>query len=651
MKYLLSALLLAASAAVQASVITPVPASVTPQEGKPFVFTPRTGIRISGVESADSLRLLSASGLTAARKGAVSLTVDPALGAEAYTLSVTNKGINIAGGDAAGLFYGLQTLRDLRDDSDTVPAQVITDSPYLAYRGVMLDISRHWRDKDFILKQIDAMARLNLNRLHLHLTDAAGWRIQIDRYPQLTEVAAFRPQAIWKDWSEAGMQWGGEYGGYLTKEDVAEIVKYAADHYITVIPEIEMPSHSEEVLYAYPLLSCTHSPRGCSNYCASSEAAYEFLCNVLDEIVEMFPSEYIHIGGDEAPKDQWTKCPDCQALMEAEGLENSDYLQSRFMRRIEEHLATKGRKAIMWDDALEGDGPTDSAMILSWRGAVPSDRPQSRMVMSPGRPYYLDAYQDAPHSQPEAIGGYVPLNVVYEYDAPAGAYGVQGNVWCEYIPTAGHFEYMLYPRLFAIAETGWSQPERKDWADFRARAEQLAARMRSNGYNTFDITTEVGNRPGADAPVEHLAVGKPVKYVQPFWKSYPAGGDTALVDGVIGSWTYSDQRWQGFATDTDERMDVIIDLGEPMPIHEVTATFMQLCGPWVWMPEHVIISASTDGENFTTLAEHFHTQVRDWELSLRPFGWESAEGVTARYVRYRATANHGILFTDEIIVR
>lgn len=637
--------------------VTPAPQAVDMAAGECRLATVPS-LSIAGAEQADSLRLAryaSEHGFSVPRgksKTNIRMVVsENAAPAEGYKMTVGKKFIEISAADGAGLFYGLQALMDLRDEhaDGRIPCMTVTDYPRMPYRGMMLDVSRHYRSKDFILKQIRAMERLNLNRLHLHLTDAAGWRIESERYPRLNTVASFRPDSTWKEWNANGNQYGGTHGGFLSKEELREIVDYAADRFITVVPEVEMPSHSEEVLAAYPLLSCNKTGRGNSNFCASSEATFEFLRGVLDEVMEIFPSEQIHIGGDEAPKGQWLGCPDCRALMDSLGYDSPDYLQSRLIRRMEEYLASRGRRAIVWDDALEGDGPTDNATVMSWRGTEPSSV-SLPVIMSPGRFCYLDSYQDAPSTQPEAIGGYTPIEFVYRYEPDTAAVGLQGNLWCEYIPSDSHAEYMLYPRMLAIAENAWTEPQRKDYADFRQRALKESERMRSEGFTVFDLTTEKGNRPEALEPVEHLARGCEVTYLQPYWQNYPAAGPQTLVDGVCGGWNYSDRLWQGFAQSTPERVDVIIDLGAEKPVSSVGATFMQICQPDVWMPERVEIYAGNDPENLVMLREIDRVRTPDTAVSFETFGWDG--NVTARYVRYRATApSGGVLFTDEIVVK
>lgn len=586
---------------------------------------------------------------------------------EGYTLDVAAHGIEVRALSGHGLFYGLQTLLQLIDDAHRVPYCHIADAPRFAYRGMMLDVSRHFFDIDFVKRQIDVMARYKLNHLHLHLTDAAGWRIEISRYPRLTGYAAWRTHALWEDWWNTGRQYmpqgtEGAYGGYYTQAQLRDLVSYARRHHITIVPEIEMPSHSEEVLAAYPHLSCTGQPYVHSDFCIGNEATYDFLEAVLSEVIDIFPSEYIHIGGDEASKQSWTTCPQCQALMAREGLTDVDQLQSHFIARIEAFLHAHGRKLLGWDEILDG-GLTPRAAVMAWRGVdrgLHAIRMGHRTIMTPGEYCYLDAYQDAPHTQPKAIGGYLPLSKVYAYEpipdtlAPhmhSLLYGVQGNLFAEYIPTEEHLEYMAYPRMLALSEIGWSSPANKDYTHFRARALRAADALRSMGYHPFELRSEAGNRPGAEVPLQHIAVGKPVTYVDgsSYYSGYAAGGDSALVDGVRGGWTYGDRRWQGFLG--RKGVDVIIDMQQIKHISEVSADFMQLCAPGVFMPSRVVISASVDGATYTQLIATDHTVIKDDAVSFKTFGWRGE--VQARYIRYQATRSTfgGFLFVDEIVVR
>lgn len=586
--------------------------------------------------------------------------------AEGYVLTSTKKGVEVQAKTGAGLFYGVQTLLQMAAEGNKVAFGTITDEPRFEYRGMMLDVSRHFFGLDFVKKQIDAMAYYKLNRLHIHLTDAAGWRIEIKKYPRLTNFAAWRSGKNWKEWwngdrkyMEEGSE--GAEGGYFTQDQCREIVEYAKKHYITVIPEIEMPSHSEEVLTAYPELSCTHVPYKQADFCVGNEKTFEFLENVLLEVMEIFPSEYIHVGGDEASKQSWKTCPLCQARMKKEGLKDVDELQSYLIERMEKFLNKHGRNLLGWDEILEG-GLAPNATVMSWRGVeggLKAIEGGHRAIMSPGGYCYFDSYQDAPHTQPEAIGGYLPLKKVYSYNpipetfTPEQAklmYGVQANLWAEYIPTPEHLEYMIYPRILALAEVAWSAVANKNYEDFHGRALKAVDELRAKGYNTFDLKNEVGNRPGADKPVEHLGIGKKVAYAEGhnYYSGYTAGGDDALVNGILGGWSYSDQLWQGFLKD----IDLTIDLEKETAIKNVGADFMQICGPGVFMPKQVIISVSNDGKEFTELAKIDHQVVKDDAVTFKNFGWEGE--TNARFVRYQAEIDRnfgGFLFVDEIVIK
>ncbi len=586
---------------------------------------------------------------------------------EGYVLSVNSDGVRIEALSGAGLFYGVQTLLQMAADApEGMTAVTVKDEPRFEYRGIMLDVSRHFRSKEFVKRQIDLLSYYKINRLHLHLTDAAGWRIEIKKYPRLTQFAAWRPQAVWKDWWNGKREYCEEtdpraQGGYYTQDDIRKLVAYAQKHYVTIIPEIEMPSHSEEVLTAYPELSCTHVPYKQSDFCIGNEKTFEFLENVLTEVMELFPSEYIHIGGDEAGKASWPNCKLCQARMKKEGLKDVNELQSYSIHRMERFLNSHGRKLLGWDEILDG-GLAPNATVMSWRGTeggLAAIRSGHKAIMSPGQYCYLDGYQDAPYSQPEAIGGYLPLKKVYGYEPVPDSlsadeaklmYGVQANLWTEYIPTEEHAEYMLYPRAIALAEVAWSKPENKSWEDFHRRALKIVDELKAKGYHPFELKNEIGNRKEAETPVEHLALGKKVTYNAPYWENYPAAGEATLTDGLRGGWNYNDQLWQGFVT--KDRVDVVIDLEKETPIHSVAADFMQICGPEVFMPERVVISVSNDGKEFTQLAEIKHEVVRDDAVTFKNFGWEGE--ASARYIRYQALASDkfgGVLFTDEIVVK
>ena len=583
---------------------------------------------------------------------------------ESYRLEVRKDGVRITSADDAGAFYAQQTLAQMISEDNgvkEVQCCVVNDCPRFSYRGLHFDVSRHFRSLDFLKKQIDAMALYKMNRMHIHLTDAAGWRMEIEAYPKLTSFAAWRPQQKWKDWwygdrlyVEEGTE--GAYGGYYTKDQMRELVEYARQRHIEVIPEIEMPGHSEEVLAAYPELSCKGTAYSQGEFCVGNEETFRFLETVLEEVMEVFPSEMIHIGGDEANKAHWKECPKCQQRMQAEGLADVDELQSYLIKRIARFVESKGRRIVGWDEILDG-GLAQGATVMSWRGeegGIEAMRMGHDVIMTPGRYCYLDHTQDAPFKEPESIGGYLPLDSVYVYDPasktmdlPGRLLGIQGNLWSEYVVTDSHAEYMYWPRALAIAETGWSQPHRKDLGDFRRRASGAVGRLKGMGYEPFDLAEEYGERKLAQTGLDHKAKGCKVLYNKPIQKWYPAAGETTFTDGIIGGWTYSDQRWQGFLSD----IDVTIDLGSVQTVSYVGGTFMQLKEPGVFMPQKVDIYVSADGESFEHVAEVWNdVSVNIPDLLFRSF--DTICDVRARYVRYHAKRStmRGFLFLDEIVV-
>ena len=589
-------------------------------------------------------------------------------GNEAYRIEIVKKGVRLSANTETGIFYGLQTLLQLLNNGDnkTLPALMINDSPRFPYRGLHLDVSRHFFDKEFVKKQLNAMAYFKMNRLHWHLTDGAGWRIEIKKYPRLTSFAAWRPFDKLNDWWVEGRTFCEQddpraVGGYYTQDDIREVVAYAAERHITIIPEIEMPGHSEEVLATYPELSCSGKPYVNADFCIGTEKTFEFLENVLFEVIDLFPSEYIHIGGDEASKSSWNTCPRCQKRMADEHLNSVEELQSYMIHRIEKFLNDHGRKIIGWDEIIEG-GLSPTATVMSWRGeegGIKAVKAGNQAIMTPGKYCYLDAFQDAPNTQPVAIGGYLTLEKVYSFEPVPDSLstkeaklilGVQGNVWTEHIPTPEHYEYMIYPRILALAEIGWSPSEVKKWDNFHTRALQAVNILREQGYNPFPLEKEIGDKPESYQKVNHLAIGKKVTYANPYSSHYAAQGEKTLVDGVRGGWMYNDDRWQGFI---DCDFDVTIDLGKETDIKQVCAEFIQLKGPYVWLPKRVIISSSVDGEHYDTLATVDNDISPDIEtLQFKEFGWEG--NAKARYIRYKALSNGidgGWLFTDEIRIK
>lgn len=546
-------------------------------------------------------------------------------------------------------------------------ANASENTPRYAYRGLMIDCSRHFWPKEFLMKQMDAMAMLQMNKLHLHLTDAGGWRLEIKSFPRLTSHAAWRTQEDWTQWWVRGdrryctAEDEGAYGGFYTQGDIKEIVAYAEKLGIDVIPEIEMPGHSEEVLFAYPELSCTGEPYGCSDLCIGSEATFQFVEQVLDEVMQLFPSKLIHIGGDEAGRQKWTTCDRCQRRMKAENLHSTAELQAWFTRKVGQFLEGRGRRLMGWDEIMEGADASDgNYVVMAWRGvekAVEAARRGFDVVLTPSPQYYLDYYQDAPQSQPLAMGDYNPLEQAWAFSSLLDSLskmpfsgrilGVQGNLWTEMIATPAHAEYMIYPRLMAVAEAGLGV-KGDDFECFRRRAVDFCDTLRQKGYHPFDLNAEIGQRLEAREPLWHEGVGKPVKYLSPYHEKYCGQGDSTLTDGRFGGWSYNDGRWQGFIS--RERMDVVVDMLESTALRNVSVSFMQFTGPEIYAPAAFVVSISDDGEHFTELSRQTFEVDLSEPYSIRNLTWEGAS--KGRYVRVQARsgAYGGWIFADEIVV-
>jgi len=433
-------------------------------------------------------------------------------GEEGYALSSSPDAVVITAAAPAGLFYGIQTLRQLLPPQVEerqvatgvtweVPGTEITDRPRFGWRGMHLDVCRHMFPVEFVKKYIDLMAMHKMNRFHWHLTDDQGWRIEIKKYPRLTEVGSRRAATPFP--ADRNTLDGKPYGGYYTRDQIREVVAYAQERFITVVPEIEMPGHAVAALASYPELGCTGGPYEVRQFwgiaddvfCAGNEKVYGFLEDVLTEVMELFPSEIIHIGGDECPKVRWEECEKCQAMIRREGLADEHELQSYFVTRMEKFLNSHGRKIIGWDEILEG-GLAPNATVMSWRGmegGMEAAGMGHDVVMSPTSHCYLDYYQSRNTDQePPAIGGFLPLEKVYRLEpVPEGLagdklhhiLGAQGNLWTEYIPTASQAEYMAFPRACAIAEVVWTQAELKDYEDFLDRLPSLLQHLKALGVN------------------------------------------------------------------------------------------------------------------------------------------------------------------------
>lgn len=506
--------------------IIPRPQQVNVSNDAPFTLNAKTVISL-GTNSQDMKRnanmlasyIEQATGIRPtvgkSKNGtAIVLTIDKTIAnAEGYKLDADAKQIRIAGASAAGVFYGIQTLRKSlplvngKASKVSIPAVHITDAPRFAYRGTHLDVSRHFVTADSVRQFIDMLALHNINRFHWHLTDDQGWRIEIKKYPLLTQIGSKRAQTVIGH--NSGKYDGKPYSGFYTQKQIRDIVKYAADRYITIVPEIDLPGHMQAALAAYPDMGCTGGPYevwqkwGVSDnvLCAGNDKTLTFIDNVLKEITQLFPSKYIHVGGDECSKTQWQKCPKCQARIKALNLEAKDghsaeeRLQSYIITHASNYLKSLGRNTIGWDEILEG-GLAEGATVMSWRGesgGIAAAKQHHDVVMTPNSYLYFDYYQSLDKAnEPIAIGGYLPLETVYSYepmpkeltaDEARHIIGVQANIWTEYMPTFKQMQYMALPRLAALSEVQWSQPALKDYNSFTNRLTEFTHLYDRLGYN------------------------------------------------------------------------------------------------------------------------------------------------------------------------
>lgn len=623
-------------------------------------------------------------------KNAITLGLDPDIAnKEGYVLTTTPEGISINGQTENGVFYGIQTLRksipaEAKGATILIPAGEIKDEPRFSYRGMHLDVGRHFFPIEFIKKYIDLLALHNMNTFHWHLTEDQGWRIEIKKYPKLTEIGSQRSRTvIGRNTQEYD---NTPYGGFYTQEEAKEIVKYAQERYITVIPEVDLPGHMLAALAAYPEMGCTGGPyEVCPRWgvfedvlCIGNDKTMQFLEDVMSEIIEIFPSEYVHIGGDEAPRDRWKECPKCQARIKAEGLKADknhtaeDRLQSYCMTRIEKFLNSKGRRIIGWDEILEG-GVAPNATVMSWRGAsggIKAAQMGHDVIMTPNTYCYFDYYQTADtKDEPLGIGGYVPIEKVYSLDPTFDLneeqkkhiIGAQANLWTEYIATTEHVEYMVLPRMAALAEVQWTQPEKKDFKDFTTRLASLMKFYQRDGFNyakhVFDLkadfTPDVAKKAVVvtlstidDAPIYYTLDGTEpttasLKYIEPvvitetadfqavvirpegkskvvnkkisFNKAtycpieltfqpsekYKFGGAITLVDGMKGNDSYATGAWLGFVGGD---VEAIIDLGQETEIKRVATNAIVDMSAWIMGSTGLVVSISDDNKEFREVA-------------------------------------------------
>jgi hexosaminidase len=629
----------------------------------------------------------------APRSNFIQFKVDQTLSKEAYKLEVSTKSITITAKENAGFIYGLESIRQLLPtaiESNTmvatekwqIPTVVITDAPRFAWRGLMLDLSRHFFDKKYILQTIDRLAMLKMNVLHLHLVDDQGWRMEIKKYPKLTEVGAWRVDQEKASWNARLVTKYGEkgtYGGFLTQEELKEIVKYAATKNIEIVPEIEMPAHVSSAIASYPELACFDQLIGVPSgglwpitdiYCAGKESTFDFLQNVIDEVIAVFPSKYIHIGGDEATKTNWDKCPNCQKRMKDNGLKDAHELQSYFVKRMEKYINSKGKKIIGWDEILEG-GLAPEATVMSWRGTKGGTEAAAQghdVIMTPESPCYFNFYQGPQNDEPLAFDAYNPLNKVYEFDpvvptmTPAEAshvLGAQANLWAEFLSEPKDSEYMIFPRLAALAEVLWSTKESRNWNDFTSRLPSMLKRYDYLGINYAksaylvtassvadldqkqlkvtlknefpnpDIRYVFGDKAiGQDAikytnPIEikettvlkaslfqnnqpigktyidtlvfHKAFGQKVNYLTPYSDSYKGAGAFGMVNVIRGTKNFHDGQWQGWLVND---MEVVIDFGKDQSFEQVSVGSLESQGAGIYFPVQVKVLTSKDGIHY-----------------------------------------------------
>ncbi|GAB3026764.1 glycoside hydrolase family 20 protein [Niabella terrae] len=653
------------------------------------------------------------------------LTALPEIGKEGYLLDISARGVRIRASQKAGIFYGIQSLLQLlpamRTNQDlTLPAVSIKDYPRFGWRGLHLDVSRHFFGPDFIKKYIDLLATYKLNSFHWHLSDDQGWRIEIKKYPRLTDVAAWRVDQNHLPWSSRPQAKPGQlatYGGYYTQQQIRDIVQYAADRSVNIVPEIDMPGHSAAAIAAYPNLSCSQVPQlpmtggdyhhMSSNFCIGNDSVFLFAENVLKELMELFPSRYIHIGGDEVDKTSWKNCPRCQARMKALGLRNEEELQSYFIRRMEKIIVARGRTMIGWDEILEG-GLAPEATVMSWRGergGIEAAKMNHDVVMTPGSPLYFDHYQAGPQGEPLAFGGMNTLAAVYQYDPipaelPADKrryiLGAQANLWAEHITSGLHAEYMILPRMLALAELDWTPPARKNWDDFNARVQQHFKRFDQQGLNyskgnftvriqpgfqdgrlTATLSSEIpgtiihyttdgrepdlqsaiyngpipidssmllkasieqygvikGNEAARQNFVKHQAIGAELHYIHPVSNYYKAEGPSTLVNGIRGSMAIN-RFWHGFSA---KDFEAVIDLGRETVLHEISLGCLQKYKDWIFLPGQVQFSISLDSLNFKQLPVvenpvDIHTPEQIFDFTSK-----LEKGTRARYIRVHAT--------------
>ncbi len=635
---------------------------------------------------------------------------------EGYQLVISQDGVKIFFAEAKGQFYAIQTLLQLfQEETSYLPAVTIKDAPRYAYRGMHLDVARHFFSVSFIKKYIDYLAKYKYNNFHWHLTEDQGWRIEIKKYPKLQTVAAFRDETLVGHYSDQPHQFDGQkYGGYYTQDEIRDVVAYAKKRYINIIPEIEMPGHAQAAIAAYPELGCTENAVKVATkwgvfedvYCPN-EQTFQFLEDVLTEVMDLFPSKYIHIGGDECPKKQWKESPFCQELMKENQIKDEHELQSYFIQRMEKFINSKGRQIIGWDEILEG-GLAPNATIMSWRGmkgGIEAAKQNHDVIMTPGSHCYFDHYQSTYSDEPLAIGGFTSLEKVYSFEPTPTMLsqkeakhiiGAQANVWTEYMKTPEKVEYMIFPRMMALAEVVWSPKGKRNFKNFVARLEPQLAQLKKEGANPanhlFDVKAKIFSGDGvkvelsADAPSPtiryamsgdvsaassvvntkvaiqnsgtlraasfvngqqvgravsiqfqmHKAAGKTIQLINNPSPKYNSGGNNAIFNGVLGSDArYGDKEWLGWE---GEDCVAIIDFGQTTACQSLQLRFFNGKGQWIYPPQSVDVFSSEDGRHFTKVKNF---KVPDGRQRVITAGFNFGT-VTTQYLKIHIH-RHGII--------
>lgn len=691
--------------AQQSVSIIPQPVNMQLNAGS-FTINAKTSININGNNALNSAAIFlkstlnTLSGYDLPLKVTKANTIDFVIGKldnsneEGYQLLVTPTKITIRANTKAGIVYGIQTLLQTLPPIRTnailsIPCLTINDYPRFKWRGMHLDVSRHFFGPEVIKHYIDLMASYKMNVFHWHLVDDTGWRIEIKKYPNLTETGAWRVDQTDKVWGSRPQAKSNEmatYGGFYTQKQIREIIQYASEKNVTIVPEIEMPGHVASAIAAYPNLSCNQKPQLpmtggdynniSSNYCAGNEAVYKFIEDVLTEVIDLFPSKYIHIGGDEVDKTAWKTCVKCQGRIKSMRLKDENELQSYFVKRIEQFIVKKKRKLIGWDEILEG-GLAPEATVMSWRGesgGIEAAKMKHDVVMTPGSPCYFDHYQAGPEGEPLAFGGFNNLKKVYDYEPipkelnsseAKFVMGAQGNVWTEFITTASQLEYMVLPRMPALAEVLWTPKENKNWDGFSNRLQAQFKGYGQKGFNYcpgnfsvnikpltksgklfVELTNEIingliyyttdGTEPTLQSkiykqPIEiqnstwlkastvvnekimgvqaakqyfviHKAIGNAVTYTFPESKYYPADGPNALTDGIRGTDAIN-KYWHGFSGND---MISTIDLGEIKEIKSIALGCLQHYKDWIFLPKSVKFETSKDGVVYKEVKTEFN---------------------------------------------